>query len=235
MSDDLPSLRGKLSKKLNKLVKIPLVVAMWLFFLVFFGVVNSSFAEAPDSKNSLKAYSSIDFGKFDPLEEIKKRVVIIKKENKQRERPEEREGNVDALNSFMEKKYYNLVIGHPIEVMLPYIARCDLSVASFLIAIAKKESDWGEHAPRKANRDCYNYWGYRGTYNQTDSGYSCFDSPQQAIETVGNRIQALIKKKIDTPQKMIIWKCGSSCDGHDPMGVKKWISDVALYYDKLNS
>jgi len=118
--------------------------------------------------------------------------------------------------------------------MAPYLAKEDGQTASFLIAIAKKESNWGKHSPQKSGRDCYNYWGYKDGYKQTESGYSCFDSPEQAIETVGGRIDNLIGKKIDTPAEMVVWKCGSSCAGHDSQDVKKWIADVGLYYRKLN-
>lgn len=131
--------------------------------------------------------------------------------------------------------YSDMLSGSPMEDMVPAISKKNKEVASFLIAIAKKESDWGKHSPSKDGRDCFNYWGYRGTYNQTDSGYSCFDNPEQAVETVGGRIQELIDRDINTPERMIIWKCGSSCAGHDPHSVKKWIADISLYYKKLNS
>lgn len=130
--------------------------------------------------------------------------------------------------------YAQLVAGHPIEKMLPFIVRHDKKTASFLIAIAKKESNWGVHAPQKNDQGCFNYWGYRGTHNQTASGYSCFDSAEQAVEVVGKRIRDLIEQKIDTPEKMIVWKCGKSCAGHDRSGVLKWISDVAMYYEKAS-
>lgn len=138
-------------------------------------------------------------------------------------------------NGQREGKMLELVAGYPIEEMLPYIAARGEKVAYYLVAIAKKESDWGKHSPLKYGGTCYNYWGYRGTYNQTDSGYSCFDSPEQAIQQVGDRIEALLDKMIDTPEEMVVWKCGSTCAGHDPQGVLKWISDVKLYYNKLKT
>jgi hypothetical protein len=101
------------------------------------------------------------------------------------------------------------------------------------VAIAKKESNWGKRSPVKSGRDCYNYWGYRGGYNMTDSGYSCFDSPEQAVQEVGDRIEKLLSQQINTPSRMIVWKCGRTCAGHDPAGVAKWISDVEHYYNKL--
>ena len=84
-----------------------------------------------------------------------------------------------------------MVAGHPIEKMAPYILKRDKRVGSFLVAIAKKESDWGLYSPLKAGRECYNYWGYKGGYNLTESGYSCFDSPEQAIAVVGDRDRGL--------------------------------------------
>lgn len=142
----------------------------------------------------------------------------------------------ETLNTKLgEKEVVTMVAGHPIAEMAPYITKRNKPVASFLLAIAKKESNWGKRSPVKSGRDCYNYWGYRGGYNMTDSGYSCFDSPEQAVKEVGDRIEKLLGQQINTPSRMIVWKCGRTCAGHDPAGVAKWISDVALYYGKLNS
>jgi hypothetical protein len=106
-------------------------------------------------------------------------------------------------------------------------------VAAFLVAIAKKESNWGMFSPKKNGRDCYNYWGYRGSYNQTKSGYSCFDSPKQAVKVVGNRIEELVANNIDTPQEMLLWKCGQRCSAKTSNGAAKWVRDVDLYYKKF--
>ena len=233
MSDDLPSLKGgNPGRKKRILLKLLLAIFAGLFFLFHLEIAPSSFAEAPSPKEQREKYQPLDFGEFDPMSPVKKHLeaAVAEKELKAKKKQAEK----IVISNFSEK-YYNLVVGHPIEEMLPYIAKCDSETAIFLIAIAKKESDWGEHSPKKEGKNCYNYWGYRGTYNQTDSGYSCFDSPEQAIEVVGRRIGELLAKNIDTPQKMVVWKCGSSCAGHDPASVRKWISDVALYRDKLNS
>jgi hypothetical protein len=64
-------------------------------------------------------------------------------------------------------------------------------------------------------------------------GYACFGSPEEAVEIVGKRLENLISKNINEPKKMLVWKCGSSCAGHDPGGVQKWVSDVSLYYGKV--
>jgi hypothetical protein len=132
-----------------------------------------------------------------------------------------------------QKKINGLVSGYPIEKMSPYISHKNKKVASFLIAIAKKESNWGKLSPKKNGRECFNYWGYRGPESPTASGYSCFDSPQHAVNVVGGRIADLVKDKIDTPKEMVMWKCGStSCASRD-RGAAKWIWDVGVYYKKI--
>lgn len=128
-----------------------------------------------------------------------------------------------------------MVKGYPIEAMLPYILKQDRQVAVFLIAIGKKESNWGKRVPVLNGEDCYNYWGYRGIRDRMGTGgHTCFDSPEDAVNTVAKRIKTLVEeKKLDTPAKMIVWKCGSSCAGHSPEGVRKWISDVDGYFQEL--
>jgi len=142
-----------------------------------------------------------------------------------------------ALNykvpSKLERDIKKMVSGRPIQKMAPHIAKQNKEVAAYLVAIARKESNWGKFSPKKDGRDCYNYWGYRGTYNQTESGYSCFDSPGQAVSVVGERIGELIAQKIDTPKEMVVWKCGQNCASDNPASVRDWIHDVDLYYKKL--
>lgn len=136
----------------------------------------------------------------------------------------------------LEKKIFEMVEGYPIEQMVPYIIEKDTTVAAFLISIAKKESNWGKRVPVYQGKDCYNYWGYRGPNRIGSGGHSCFNNPKEAVDVVGKRIETLVyKKNLDTPEKMIIWKCGSSCTTHSKYGVRKWISDVSLYYDKLTT
>jgi hypothetical protein len=47
--------------------------------------------------------------------------------------------------------------GYPIAEMAPFIAGKDKKVAAFLVAIAKKESNWGIYSPKKRGKTCYNY------------------------------------------------------------------------------
>jgi len=152
------------------------------------------------------------------------------------ERKKEEAGRVSStdFSSEIRSRIRKLTLGYPIEEMAPYISRKDRISAAFLVAIAKKESNWGKRSPQKDGKNCYNYWGYRGTYNQTDSGYSCFDNPEQAVEAVGKRIKELVEKKVDTPAKMVlIWKCGGDCSRHSFFSVKKWEWDVGFYFRKV--
>lgn len=140
-----------------------------------------------------------------------------------------------------EKEQYgeqiqDLVKGYPIEDMLPYILEKDRIVAAFLIGIGKKESNWGKRVPVLDGQDCFNYWGYRGVRRLMGTGgHTCFNSRKDAVDSVALRIESLIySSKIDTPAKMIIWKCGYSCDGHSRESVRKWIADVDMYFKELN-
>ena len=149
---------------------------------------------------------------------------------------------MDSLSSVaedriaLEESIQEMVAGYPIEQMLPYIFKKDNLTAAFLVSIAKKESNWGKRVPvSDEGEDCYNYWGYRGIREKMGTGgHTCFDDPEDAIDTVGDRIETLIRKyNLTTPEDMIIWKCGSSCAGHSEYGVKKWISDVGYYFEKI--
>ncbi|MDO9231086.1 MAG: hypothetical protein Q7U36_01210 [bacterium] len=214
-------------KKHNILILIILALVVRLFFSIFLG--DNALAKKSENVSSKQCFSSID-----PLKNIN---------------PENEFGEKKAKNSCskldskfgkqpkseQEEIYDELVKDYPITEMVLEISKKDKSVAAFLIAIAKKESDWGKHSPKKNGEDCYNYWGYRGGYNTTASGYSCFDSPEQAVEVVGGRIENLIGQGIDTPERMIVWKCGRDCSWDNPVAVKKWVSDVSAYYHKLNS
>lgn len=142
--------------------------------------------------------------------------------------------NIEKIE--LEKNIRVMVSGYPIEEMVPYIIEKDPKVAAFLISIAKKESNWGKRVPIYQGRDCFNYWGYRGPNRVGSGGHSCFTTREEAVNIVGKRIETLVfKKSLDTPSKMVVWKCGSTCSGHSTVGVKKWISDVNYYYKKLQN
>jgi len=146
------------------------------------------------------------------------------------------ENSGEKANADFEKELTNMVKGYPIESMVPEIAKKDRIVAAFMIAIAKKESSWGVHVPVYQGQDCYNLWGYRGKNPVGTGGHSCFDSAKDAVDTVAKRIEFLVSnKKLNTPGKMVIWKCGSNCAATGGQAAaNKWISDVSMYFDKLN-
>lgn len=136
-------------------------------------------------------------------------------------------------SSHLEKEIKKMISDYPIEKMAPYIAKRNGKAAAYLVAIAKKESDWGKYSPKKRGKECFNYWGYKGMYNRNAAGYSCFDSPAQAVNVVGKRIENLIAKKIDTPREMVLWKCGRNCTAGSSADAAKWVSDVGMYYKKV--
>lgn len=136
----------------------------------------------------------------------------------------------------LEANVRGVVNGYPIEAMAPFIATHNKVTAAFLVAIAKKESNWGKRVPRSADgADCFNYWGYRGAGSRGIAmGHGCFGSREEAINTVSKRIDKLVNEyDLDTPEKLIVWKCGWSCAGHSDESVKKWIADVSIYFDKV--
>ena len=139
--------------------------------------------------------------------------------------------------SAFEAKIRSMVKGYPIEQMVPEIAKKDPTVAAFMIGIARKESSWGVHVPVLNGEDCYNYWGYRGQRDRMGTGgHTCFDSAKDAVDTVAKRIDFLVSnKKLDTPDKMVIWKCGSSCAATGGQAAaNKWIQDVDYYFQKFD-
>jgi hypothetical protein len=133
----------------------------------------------------------------------------------------------------LKNKIEKLTEGYPIKNMASEIAKQDEQVAAFLVAIAKKESAWGKRTPKLKGKECYNYWGFRKKRLLMGSGgHTCFDGPEDAVKTVANRIENLVAKGIDTPQEMVLWKCGN-CTGPARVGAGKWIADVRLYYNKM--
>ena len=145
--------------------------------------------------------------------------------------------NIQKKNIVLEKEISKLVQGYPIERMTSYISQKDPKVAAFMIAIAKKESNWGKRKPVLAGNDCYNYWGFRlKTDKMGSAGHTCFDSPREAVNIVAARLDELVnKEKIDSPKEMVVWKCGYGCqDESKSNSEQKWISDVDYYYSKLS-
>jgi len=141
----------------------------------------------------------------------------------------------EARAEEFEAEILRYIKGRPMEAMAPYIAKQPPIVAAFIVGIAMKESKFGLYAPHSSGRDCYNYWGYKGRENTTASGYSCFNSPEHAIQVVGKKINSLVARGISNPAQMISWKCGRTCSWDNPENVRKWIADVGIYFHKINS
>ncbi len=148
---------------------------------------------------------------------------------------------VEALQQFegiraeeLEHEVKKIVSGSPMEQMAPLIAKQDRTVAAFLIGIAKKESNLGRRVPVLNGQDCFNYWGYRAVRQRMGSGgHTCFNSPEDAIDTVAGRLKDLVQADIDTPQEMVLWKCGSNC--YKDSGASKWIRDVNMFFSEINN
>jgi hypothetical protein len=230
MVDPLPNLLSLRNsyKKLDKVKKshiklsgIILIAIMGLIF--YFSPQGDVYAQKPDIEIALT--SEI----IDPLHKIGKGIERERKENFSKN------GILEKKEVLDNPKFTEMLEGFPMEKMIPALSARSLEVSSYLIAIAKKESDWGKHSPKKAGHECYNYWGYKGAYRPTASGYSCFDSPEHAISVVGDRIENLLNKKINTPAKFVVWKCGSDCSSAGGQAsANEWIRDVTMYFNKLN-
>jgi len=142
----------------------------------------------------------------------------------------------DEQHADFTNEILTYVKGRPMEDMAPYIAKQPRIVAAFIVGISMKESKFGVYAPHDANgNDCHNYWGYRGPENTTASGYSCFATPEDAIQVIGRKINKLVAGGISNPAEMISWKCGSTCSWDDPANVRSWIADVGINFYKLNA
>jgi hypothetical protein len=134
-----------------------------------------------------------------------------------------------------EREILKYVKGRPMEDMAPYIAKQPRIVAAFLVGIAMKESKFGTYSPKLGGRDCHNYWGFKGGGTTTSGNYTCFDSPEEAIQVVGKRIARLVEGGRTNPSAMVVWKCGRTCSWDNPENVRKWIADVGVNFYKINS
>jgi len=209
--------------------------------LVFFGAFGKT-TEARTNNSIERAGLSlknaqITAEEIDPLGRIGKGITTINKEKMiSREN-----GEIDSAEApFAEEEKdnalnYEMLVGYPIEQMIPSIRKQDENIAGLLVAIAKKESDWGKYSPSIAGQDCFNYWGLKGRGRTVGSGYRCFNSPDEAVQAVSDKIGAFVAKGMDTPAKLVVWKCGSSCASHDPKDVQRWVGDINKYLQLIKS
>lgn len=141
----------------------------------------------------------------------------------------------DEKHADFAQEILTYVKGRPMEDMAPYIAKQPRMVAAFIVGIAMKESKFGTYSPKLDGRDCHNYWGFKGGGTTTAGGYTCFGSPEDAIQVVGKRIAKLVDGGRTSPSAMVVWKCGSTCSWDNPENVRSWIADVGINFYKLNN
>lgn len=242
MCDDLVSLSRKIvrsfkrqkahSKKQSnkKTIDIPASIAVMVLFLGSFAYGIFSTSASQNSIISIEAQKQSY-----SLEWLRKDASLSSFEEKEVEATENTLSADDVERETLRLELEALLAEYPMEEMIPALVEQDKMVAAFLVGIAKKESNWGKRVPTLNGDDCFNYWGYKGGGSKGFAlGYGCFATPQEAVDVVGGRIQELIANgKRTTPQSMIVWKCGSSCASHSPESVRKWVSDVNIYYSRV--
>lgn len=231
-------IKGELSELPQNFVRRFSLVKLWNFSLVasvIVGMVSMTFIyRYLGAGASAEGNSKVITSAPAPVEQVLG-VEEIKNDEETVKYIEEVIGELeDSKKDEFDKKVEKMVKGYPIEKMLPYLLEKDRTVVAFFIGIAKKESNWGKRVPVLDGKDCYNYVGFRAKRKLMGTGgHTCFNSRKDAVDTITKRIEFLIEEKnLDTPAKMSIWKCGSACDKDGQ--VHKWISDVSLYYNKLN-
>lgn len=230
--------RGKTGKyglnKRKNLILITLIALSGLFCLSNIWLNQAFFAKADEkTKINWALGARNDDEKISLAGGAKEKRELVSKIESQYAIAKKEDNKNEDFKEF-EKELCGIVGDTPVKEMIPHIAKHDRKIAGMVVGIAKKESDWGRHAPSKNSRTCYNYWGYKSAGSRgTAAGYACFGSAEEAVETVAGKIENLANKNLDTPAEMVVWKCGRSCAGHDPGSVKKWISDVSKYYNQI--
>ena len=194
-------------------------------------IISKKLISIPQKQNNIDIQNknqSISAKSKISLEEIEKQVSFPIKTKSE---------NTKITDDNLKDELTDILSGTPMENMIEPISKQNRTIAAFLVGIALKESQFGKHSPKLHGQDCYNYWGYRGKRARMGTGgHTCFDSPEDAVNTVSKRLETLVfKQHRTTPQKMLIWKCGNSCAKHSPASVAKWVADVSIYFNKLNS
>lgn len=208
----------------------PVLIAITLLLFVFASRI--AFAETGGVPNNLpiESDSKLNIIGFkvnpDPVE------TALAAASAPQNSPDSQNEN-DPAKEDLRNDVKKIVKNTPMAAMVDPISEKDRTVAAFIVGIAMKESKFGVYSPKMGGRDCYNYWGFKGGGKTVSGGYSCFASPEDAVSAVGKRIDKLVKQGVKTPSQMVVWKCGSNCRADGNAG--KWISDVALNFNKINS
>lgn len=223
------NLKIHISKKQE--IYLPILIAAILLVLVF--VSKTAFSKTTDPSNNLPVEDNYKV-KLIGTNLTNQPGKICSSENEEYKKilaENESGGDKNDLKEDVSK----IVKNTPMAAMVDSISEKPRPVAAFIVGIAMKESKFGVYSPKKGGRDCYNYWGFKGGGKTVAGGYTCFSSPDEAVDAVGGKIEKLVARGVKTPAQMIGWKCGSSCAGHGAENVRKWISDVGVNFYKINS
>ena len=205
----------------------PVLIAITLLLLVFASRIANAATDGTPNNLPISDNSKLNLIGFEKTPDP----VGISLENAPAAPQNESNSEIEDLKNDIAK----IVKNTPMAAMIDPISEKDRTVAAFIVGIAMKESKFGTYAPHVGGRDCYNYWGLKAGGKTTAGGYSCFNSHDEAISVVGKTVEKMVAKGVHTPAQAISWKCGSSCAGHDPTGVRKWVSDVTVNFNKINS
>ncbi|MCK4636015.1 MAG: hypothetical protein KAT32_04055 [Candidatus Moranbacteria bacterium] len=240
------SLLQKFSEDKKKVVKGSSYLILLMFIFVNFFLINSPFSREQSvfakETEEKEIDSQIDFsGILDKNPEDIIQDIIDEAEEKIREAEEREEQLIKEAEEkekqrVLTEKLAVMLEGHPMVEMADEIAKQDQKVAALIVGIGKKESNWGKRSPSKDGQDCFNYWGYKTSGSRGQAlGHACFGSREEAVETIAKRISYFVyETKRDTPAKIVIWKCGSSCaTTGGQAAANKWISDVQIYYNQV--
>ncbi len=210
---------------------LPVFIAAIIMALVFLS--QTAFSKTFDETNNLPVKDNYKVKLIGTnINPAKTKVCSIDNPDYQKKLKDNSEKN---YGDGLKEDVAAIVKNTPMSAMTEAISQKSRPVAAFIVGIAMKESKFGVYSPKLAGRDCYNYWGFKGGGQTVAGGYSCFSSPEQAVNAVGAKIEKMVAKGVRTPAQAISWKCGSSCAGHGEENVRKWISDVAINFYKINS
>lgn len=227
-------LKDHISKKQE--VYWPFLIALTiLIFVLISRFASAKATEAPNNlpiKNNLKL-NFVNFSLFD--NKSGKFCAVGRKNEINITKLTESAKDFDVEKETLREDIAKIVKGTPMAAMVNSIAEKDRLVAAFIVGIAMKESKFGVYSPHIGGRDCFNYWGLKAGGKTTAGGYTCFNSPDEAVSVVGKTVEKMIARGVRSPAQAISWKCGSSCAGHGAENVRKWIVDVGINFYKIKS
>ncbi|MDP1845135.1 MAG: hypothetical protein Q8L09_00120 [Candidatus Moranbacteria bacterium] len=211
---------------------LPVLIAAVMLALVFLS--KTAFSKTPDITNNLPVEDNYRM-KLIGTNINPGKTKICSADNPEYQKYLENNKGGESDDNGLKEDVAAIVKNTPMAAMAEAISQKSRPVAAFIVGIAMKESKFGVYSPKLAGRDCFNYWGFKGGGKTTSGGYSCFSSPDEAVNAVGNKIEKMVAKGVRSPAQAISWKCGSSCAGHGQANVQKWISDVGINFYKINS